>query len=477
MIIPYTPGVVRDALYRQHFYAFLRKTFHEVNPGAPFLPNWHVEVIADRLEQCFLGNIKRLMVTVPPRNLKSIGASVAFPAWLLGHDATLRIICASYGAELAAKFARDCRAVMESAWYRRLFPRTRLVRHAEMDLATTRQGMRYATSVGGTLTGLGGSFIILDDPLKPQDAQSKVQRDRVKHWYDNTLFSRLDNKADDCIILVMQRLHMDDLVAHVLDQGPWEVLNLPAIAERDEVFTLRDGRQFFRKTGEVLHPARESLDVLDNIRATMGSANFSSQYQQQPVPEAGNLVKCEWFGRYDGSLIPGHGGKIVQSWDMAAKGTELSDYSVCTTWWVKDQQAYLLDVFRQRLEFPDLKRAVIEQARAFRAQVLLIEDTAAGTALIQELRARSQAGVPRPIAMRPEGDKVMRLAAQTPLIEAGQVILPHKAPWLEEFLTELLAFPSSRYDDQVDSVSQFLKWAGDYWQWQRRPKITYIPPF
>ncbi len=473
----YTSTDVLAALRRREFFAFLAKTFQEVNPGTSFQPTGHLELMADRLQQCYLGNINRLIVTVPPRNLKSISASVALPAWLLGHDATLRIICASYGAELAAKFARDCRAVMESAWYRHLFPGTRLMRHAEMDLVTTQQGMRYATSVGGPLTGLGGSFIIVDDPLKPQDAQSKVQRERVKHWYDNTLFSRLDNKAEDTIILVMQRLHMDDLVAHVMSQGAWEHLDLPAIAEREEIFTLRDGRQVNRAIGDVLHPTREPLEVLADIRATIGSANFSAQYQQQPIPEAGNLVKRAWFGYYDGLLSTTRGGKIVQSWDMAAKSTELSDYSVCTTWWVNDQKAYLLNVFRQRLEFPDLKRAVIEQARTFRAQVLLIEDAAAGTAMIQELRARSQAGVPRPIAIRPEGDKLMRLAAQTPLIEAGQVILPRQAPWLEEFLTELLAFPNSTHDDQVDSVSQLLKWVAEYWAWQRRPKITYIHPY
>jgi len=461
---PYTLSAVLSAVLRHDLYAFLRKTFEEVTPGTPFQPNWHLELIADRLQQCALGHIRRVIITVPPRSLKSIAASVAFPAWMLGQDATRKIICASYSSDLAAKFARDCRAVMESAWYRRLFPHTRLERYAEMDLMTTQKGMRYATSVGGTLTGLGGSVIIIDDPLKPQEAPSKVQRDRVKHWYDNTLFSRLDNKADDTIILVMQRLHMDDLVAHVLTQGSWDHLDLPAIAERDEIFTLRDGQQMTRKIGEVLHPAREPKAVLDTIQATMGSANFSAQYQQQPVPEAGNLVKRKWFGCYEPSALLRQGGFMVQSWDMAAKSSELSDFSVCTTWWVQDKRYYLLHVFRQRLTFPDLKRAVIEQARQFQPRSLLIEDTAAGTALIQEFRQRSQAGVPPPIAIVPVGDKIMRLAAQSPLLEVGQVVLPRQAPWLEAFLTELLAFPSSTYDDQVDSLSQFLTWMSERWR-------------
>ena len=176
---------------------------------------WH-------LAQCLDGNIRRRLITVPPRHLKSICASVAFPAWALGHDPSLRIIAASYSTELARKHALDCRAVLESSWYKDVFPGTRLHRdkNTELEFMTSRRGFRLATSIGGTLTGRGGNLIIIDDPMKPADAQSETRRRTVAQWFDSTLYSRLDNKADDRIVLIMQRLHMDDLVGHVLEQEP-----------------------------------------------------------------------------------------------------------------------------------------------------------------------------------------------------------------------------------------------------------------
>jgi predicted phage terminase large subunit-like protein len=350
---------------------------------------------------------------------------------------------------------------MESPWYRQLFPGTQLQRSAELELETTRKGMRYATSVGGTLTGLGAGLIIIDDPLKPQDAFSKTKREAVKQWYDTTLYSRLDNKATDVIIVVMQRLHMDDLVAHVLEKEVWEHLDLPAIADRDQIFTLTDGREVGRPAGAVLHPEREPAEVLETIRQNIGSVTFSAQYLQRPVPEEGHLIKWDWFPRY--KTLPSFrgGDRIVQSWDTASKATELADYSVCTTWHQQGNVSYLLEVYRAKLEFPSLKRAVIDQRGKWHARTILIEDSASGTALIQSIKADRIEGFPRPIGVTAQGDKVMRLHAHTATIEAGHVYLPEKASWLEAFQEEVLAFPASRHDDQVDSLSQFLTWQGE----------------
>lgn len=453
-----SPEQAFEALLRENLAAFIAKAFQVVSPADRFMPSWHIDVIADHLMRCYRGEIKRLIITVPPRSLKSISTSIALPAWALGKDPSRKVICASYSADLAAKFARDCRSVMESSWYRALFPTTRLKRSAELDLETTHRGVRYATSVGGTLTGRGGSMIIIDDPLKPQEAMSAKQREVVRQWYDNTLYSRLDNKANDVIILVMQRLHVDDLVAHVLEKEHWVHLDLPAIADREESFILSDGRCYQRSEGGVLHPAREPLPVLKNIEQTVGSVNFSAQYLQQPVPEEGNLVRWAWFRHYDDAPVFESQDQIVQSWDTASKATELSDYSVCTTWHIKGNKYYLLDVFRERLEYPALRHAVIEQAQRWKATTVLIEDSASGTSLIQDLRQMSAAGQPRPVAVKPKDDKVVRMSTQSARIEAGHVILPHKAPWLDTFQKELLAFPNGSHDDQVDSLSQFLNW-------------------
>ena len=450
--------VILDALLREELSAFIAKVFATVSPSDIYLSNWHIDLIADHLMKCYRGDIKRLIITMPPRSLKSICTSVSFPTWVLGNDPTARIICSSYGYELSCKFARDCKIVMDSDWYQRVFPWTRLLRKVELDLETTRKGGRYATSIGGSLTGRGGNIIIIDDPMKPDESHSVVSRNSVKKWYDGTLYSRLDSKADGVIIIVMQRLHVDDLVAHVMEKEEWIHLDLPAIAETNQVFTLGDGRYFERREGEILHLAREPLQVLNKIKKTIGDYNFTAQYQQRPVPEEGNLIKWKWFRYFDKSPFDNGEYEIVQSWDTASKTTDLSHYSVCTTWLIKNQDYYLLDLFRDKLDYPALRNALIDQSLRFPTKVILIEDTSAGMALIQEIRQNQISDVPYPIAIKPVGDKVERIASVSLKIEAGHVFLPRHAPWLDDFQAEILQFPHGRFDDQVDSMSQFLTW-------------------
>ena len=256
----------------------------------------------------------------------------------------------------------------------------------------------------------------------------------------------------------MQRLHEDDLVGHVLAQEPWEVVCFPAIAEADEVHrieTIWGSRWFRRRQGEALHPEREPLDTLDRIRRSVGEYNFAGQYQQSPAPLGGGLVKAEWFKRYRENERPERFDRIVQSWDTADKATELSDFSVCTTWGIKGKNLFLLAVFRRRLEYPALKRAVRDQQNLFEANVVLIEDKASGTHLIQELMADGCHSV---TSYQPDCEKIMRLHAQTAMIENGFVNIPEAAPWLAEYQHEMSVFPNGKQDDQVDSTAQFLDW-------------------
>jgi predicted phage terminase large subunit-like protein len=450
---------VLDALLRSDLAAFTQRCFQTVVPGQTYLPNWHVDAMAYRLECCRKREIRRLIITVPPRNLKSITASVAFPAFVLGHDPTKRIVCASYSQDLSAKHARDFRTVVDSDWYRRLFPQARIDpnKNTEAEIQLTAQGYRLSTSVGGTLTGRGGNLILIDDPMKPSERMSEVRRAAVSEWYDSTLISRLDRKTEDAIVLIMQRLHVDDLVGHVLDKNEsWAHLDLPAIAEHDDEIPLGDGRVHRRKTGEPLHPEREPMEVLGDLKADMGSQAFSAQYQQAPVPAGGALIKSDWFRFYSQRPKPTPMKRIVQSWDTATKAGTTNDYSVCTTWLMRGRDYYLLDVLRKRLEYPDLRRTILSHAAAHKATAVLIEDAGTGAPLTQDLRRE---GKLRPIPIRPERDKIVRLEAQSAVIEAGHVLLPEKAPWLDDFRAEILAFPYGRYDDQVDSMSQFLAWA------------------
>ena len=190
-----------DSKVRSSLATFIQRTFQTVVPGKPYHDNWHIKAIAWHLEQCLSGDIKRLIITMPPRHLKSICASVAFPAWLLGHEPSKRIICASYSQDLARKHSLDCRTVMEQSWYRRAFPATRLSdrKKTELEFETSAFGSRYATSIGGTLTGRGGDIMIIDDPLKSDEGMSESRRSRVNEWYDGTLYSRLDDKRNGVI--------------------------------------------------------------------------------------------------------------------------------------------------------------------------------------------------------------------------------------------------------------------------------------
>jgi predicted phage terminase large subunit-like protein len=450
-------------LLRNDFVTFIERSFYELNPQAKFIAGQYIDLLASALEKCRTGQIKRLILNLPPRTLKSNAASVALPAWLLGHDPSKQIICASYGQDLADKHARDCRTLMSSAFYRGLFPRTALSadKQSVNDFMTTAQGFRMSTSVGGVLTGRGADILILDDILTPDDALSETRRWAANDWYFNTLLSRLNSKENGVIIIVMQRLHQEDLVGEVMEREHWEVLSLPAIAQEDEFHPIEGSlwrEAFTRQAGEALHPERDSVATYQTIRVTIGEYNFQSQYQQSPMPLEGGLIKREWLQYYSPEAKPEFR-MIVQSWDTANKAGEINDYSVCTTWGIHERKFYLLHVYRMRLNFPTLKRAAKELYEKFRPRKVVIEDKASGTSLFQELKSEGLYGVEL-YKPEPGSDKFMRLAALAIKFEEGRVRLPDATPWLDEYVRELTGFPGSKYDDQVDSTSQALDFMG-----------------
>src|SRR5262252_1186930 len=239
--------VALAALLENDLRYFVRKSFHTILPGTPYLPNWHIDAIVYQLMRVHRGEISRLLINQPPRSLKSISVSVAYVAWLLGHDPTRRVIVASYSNEFATELHRQFRMIIDAPWYRALFPDMQVARDTGTELVTTAGGSRYATSVGGALTGRGADLIIVDDPLKAEEAFSEVARKRVIDWYGGTLVSRLNDKNNGPIVVVMQRLHENDLAGHVLEQGGWEHLDLPAIAVEDGVIPLGNGKQMTRR--------------------------------------------------------------------------------------------------------------------------------------------------------------------------------------------------------------------------------------
>jgi len=458
---------ILEALIRKEFRAFVQKVFATLCPGQTYIPTWHIEAIAWQLQRVLSGEVRRLIINMPPRSLKSIMASVALPAFALGQDPKRRCICVSYSGDLAKKHSNDFRAVMEAPWYQSAFPNARIgqVKNTETEMELTERGFRLATSVGGTLTGRGGNIIIIDDPLKPDDAMSETKRTSANQWFTNTLLSRLDDKRTGAIIVVMQRVHMDDLTGFLLGQSDeWEVLSLPAIAYYDEIIPVSADRTYCRKAGEALSPEREPVYILEALKLQLGSDAFSAQYQQSPVPPGGAMVKRGWIRRYSELPPASEHRLIIQSWDTASKGGPDNDWSVCVTLILcRDRSWYLVDVWRKRVDYPALKAAVQEQAKKWRARRVLVEDAGTGTPMVQELRGKV-VGI---TAVKPKGDKASRMAVASAKIEAGLVYLPEQAPWLPDLEAELFAFPGSRHDDQCDAISQALQECNLSAWWER----------
>ncbi|MCG6121461.1 MAG: phage terminase large subunit [Microvirga sp.] len=295
--------------------------------------------------------------------------------------------------------------------------------------------------------------------MKAADASYPNERQRLRDYYEQTLLSRLNNKSEGRIVVIQQRLHEDDLLGHLIESGEFTHLNLRAIATDAEAIPIGFGRHHRRAKNEERFPEREPMSTLEQLRKEMGPSTFSAQYQQDPTPPGGNRIRWEWFGTYDETPPREAFEWIAQSWDTALTSEPSSDFTVGMTWGFRNGDWCLIDLMRDRLDFPDLKRRVRALAERHAADIVLIEKAGSGISLMQQLRHED----PRRGRYRfsiPRVDKETRLEAQTARLETGKHLLPEAAPWLEELRLELLAFPRGRYDDQVDALAQFLEWSG-----------------
>ena len=349
------------------FNQFLKLVFETVTPGGLYVNNWHIRAISDRLEAALAGKIKRLIINIPPRSMKSMCVSVAWPAWILGLNPKARIIAVSYSQILSERLSMDTKYVTQAAWYKRLFPEVKIAKDQKNRLQTTQLGYRFATSVGGSITGEGGNFLIVDDPMNPLQSESKMYRQRVCDWFSQSLLTRLDDRKNGVVVVVMHRLHTEDLTGYLLSKkaygSGWHHLSLPLVAtKKSKVYAFApplilhsNGRKsrkvlYVRKDNE---PLRRNMGTryIENLKKDVGTYVFSSQYQQNPINNlGGGIIKRQWFKRYSGSL-PVHGECIVQSWDTASTQTRGSDFSVCTTWAYKNHNFFLLEVYRARFDY------------------------------------------------------------------------------------------------------------------------------
>jgi predicted phage terminase large subunit-like protein len=441
---------------RQDFKTFALRASPVVN-GELLLHNWHIDAICYKLDQVARGETKRLLLCLPPRCLKSYLASVCFPAWLMGRDPKAKILCASYANSLSEKLSIDTRNLMQDPWYRGVFPATQLNpgKMAKEEFATTAGGYRLATSVGGTLTGRGGSHIIIDDPLKASDTYSRAARESCLEWFKTTVQSRLNNPKTGSIIVVAQRLHAEDLPGHLIEAGDWDQLILPMEAPVDyQVDVFRGGRRGLVKRGRLLQPERHGPEELERIRREMGERDYEAQYNQAPLPPGGALFKRSWLRRYAEPLELKLYEGIYQSWDTAYEVGPSNDFSVCTTWGVIKGVFHLLDVYRRRLEFPELQQAVLALQKKWRARAVVVEGAGSGRSLYQNIRRDPDSLWLK--TLQPASSKENRASQQSVKFEGGRVWLPEAADWLPDFESELLAFPNGKHDDQVDSAVQFL---------------------
>lgn len=446
---------------------FVRQAWPVLEPKRPYSENWHHEFLAEALEAVAAGEIRKLIVNLPPRFGKSLLASVFFPCWFWLRAPSERFLFASYSALLATKHSVDRRALIQSAWYtERWGSVVKLVDDANLktEFVNTQRGHMIATSVGASATGRGGNFLVCDDLINPDQANSDVERSNGIRWFDESFSTRLDDKKTGRQIIIEQRTHASDLTGHLLAEQGWYHIALPAIAERKTtiVFPLSH-RHFVREEGDLLWPEHEGLAELDVTRQRLGPFAWASQYQQAPTARGGNLIKLEWLTAiYRAGALPSKFDSIAFSLDSAFKTGSTNDYSaivvIGTLRSARGGHApghYLIDAWRGKVEFSDLKRRVVELYEIWHPDAVLVEDAASGQSLIQELRAETTLPL-KPI--KPDRDKYSRVAAVCPMLEARRLILPEVAWWRENFIAELTAFPAGAHDDWVDAVAQALNY-------------------
>jgi predicted phage terminase large subunit-like protein len=457
-----------DALYRVSFGAFAYAAYAALYPNSPLVPNWHIKCLCHHLEemsrQLEAGRSRTFathavskdrVINLPPRSLKSFLVSIAWVAWILGRNPDLQIICASYSEDLSHKFSRDCRALMESRFYKRVF-RTRINprKSTETEFETTKRGFRLATSIGATVTGRGADIFIIDDPTKSNDAHSEVALQAANEWFRTTALSRRNNPAKTLMLVVQQRLHTNDLSGFLIEHG-WASLIMPAIATEEQDYAIADGEVYHRPAQEMLQPDWDSRDELERIKIEIGSRNFAAQYQQNPTPPDGNMIKAAWLRRYNEIPSRKKFRSMILACDPAGKADPKNDYTAITLVGIDAKEMYLLHVERGHWTVLEMQRRITALASQWDVTHTIIEDTASGMGLIQLLREQTRLPV---IGQHSTDNKETRLSRHEGRFEAGRILLPTEAPWLADFESELLAFPSGRYDDQVDALMLCLDW-------------------
>ena len=444
--------LILAALLRTDFRAFVEKCFNYLNPGETYHDNWHVGVIAHALAECLAGRTKRLVILLPPRFLKSTIVSVAWPAFVLGHFPEKHFMCASYSQDLANKLSNDTRAIMTSDWYRELFPNTviSVMKDTQQVFETTQHGGRFATSVGGPMTGFGADIVIVDDPQKPVDMAHESSRHKARDWLFNTAFSRFNSPKNGIMVLVMQRLHEDDIVGSIEDNPDFKILKIPARAEDDLVYDLDSRASFCFPAGTYLQEDRFGPKEFVTQRKSMGSREFSAQFQQNPLPLDGGLFNLDRFKTCE---EPPEFSELIMSVDVAA--TEGGGkYTAVTVWGHRDRFWYLVAAHRFQHDFTKVRETVQKLDQHYQPDLIVIDSGGIGLGLISVLKEQGSKNV---LPCTSKISKLKRAEETVGIIESGRISILSSAPGMPEFCKEIASFPNGKYDDFVDSMTQVLR--------------------
>ena len=453
---------IREA--RNNLLSFISVTYKDYKIG--WVHQEICETLDNFLKDLIAGKRPRLIITMPPRSGKSEIVSRRFPAYFLGKYPDLSIISVSYSASLAEDFSRDVQRIIDSDDYKKIFPDTKLSDKKDKNYKRTsdffeivdHKGVYCSAGVGGSITGKGCDILIIDDPIKNrQEANSETVRKKIYDWYSSTAYTRLSPIGG--VIMMCTRWHLDDLIGKVLsdkNQKPFHVISYPAIAEHDEPH---------RKQGEALHPVRFSLEILNESKSTLSTADWLSLYQQKPVPEGGAIFETSKIRYYDESSEPKRFDQIVGSWDMTFKENKTSDFVVGQLWGRKGADFYLLDMVRDRMDFVKTLKVFINFANKHKnCNCWLVEDKANGTAIISTLKKHISGIIP----ITPKESKQERAYAITPYLEAGNIFFPKNQNFTKDLEEEMLQFPAGAHDDTVDSMTQAL----NYFRMKKRVQMS-----
>lgn len=475
-------------LGRDNLYEFVRQCWHVIEPGVPFVPSWHLQVICDHLESVSDGDIQRLLINIPPRHSKST-ITVVWSVWEWITRPEEKFLCASYSGVLSIRDNLKARRLIESPWFQARYGDSFKMtgdQNAKQRFENDHTGYRLATSVGGTATGEGGTRLILDDPHGAQDAQSETMRTSTLEWFNGVWSTRLNTPKRDSMVTIMQRLHEKDVSGHILEElGGWEHICIPAEYDGKTRRTILGGYDPRTKIGELICPDRFGPEELVRLKQALGEYGAAGQLQQDPVPTQGGLLKTAAIQMWPADKQLPQLEFVLQSMDTAFTEKTTGDPSACTVWGVFTHKgarnAMLLDAWDEHLSYPDLRKKVLEEwtaeyggssgkthagppVKPRRADRILIEAKASGQSLIQDLR---RASVPV-VAFNPgSSDKVARAHQAAPVLELELIWVPEskKNPgqfvsWAQPLLKQLAKFPVAEHDDLVDTTTQaiiFLK--------------------